>query len=48
MTQIVLLILGALAVAGGVAWIFPPLGLIVAGMGLCAYALFWDFGGSSR
>ncbi len=46
MAQLILLILGALLVAFGVAWIFPPLGLIVAGLGLCAYALFWDFGGS--
>ena len=46
MLQLILLVLGALAVAVGVAWIFPPLGLIVAGLGLCAYALFWDFGGS--
>ena len=46
MLQLILLILGALLVAFGVAWIFPPLGLIVAGLGLCAYALFWDFGGS--
>jgi len=44
--QLILLILGALLVAFGVAWIFPPLGVIVAGLGLCAYALFWDFGGS--
>ena len=46
MLQLILLVLGALLVAFGVAWIFPPLGLIVAGLGLCAYALFWDFGGS--
>lgn len=46
MAQLILLILGALLVAFGVAWIFPPLGVIVAGLGLCAYALFWDFGGS--
>jgi len=26
------LVLGALLVAGGVAWIFPPAGLIVAGV----------------
>ena len=48
MMQIVLLIVGAAAVACGVAWIFPPLGLIVAGLGVGAFALFWDFGGSSR
>ena len=46
MAQLILLILGALLVAVGVAWIFPPLGLIVAGLGLSAYALFWDFGGN--
>ena len=47
MAQLILLILVALLVAFGVAWIFPPLGLIVAGLGLCAYALFWDFGGKA-
>ena len=43
MLQLILLVLGALAVAAGVAWIFPPAGLIVAGLGLCAYSLFWDW-----
>ncbi len=47
MAQLLLLLAGALLVAFGVAWIFPPLGLIVAGLGLCAYALFWDFGGKA-
>lgn len=46
MAQLLLLLAGAVLVALGVAWIFPPLGLIVAGLGLCAYTLFWDFGGS--
>ena len=43
MLQLILLVLGALAVAVGVAWIYPPAGLIVAGAGLCAYSLFWDW-----
>ena len=47
MLQLLLLAVGALAVALGVAWIFPPLGLIVAGLGICAYALLWDFGGKA-
>lgn len=46
MVQLLLLVAGALLVALGVAWIFPPLGVIVAGLGLCAFALLWDFGGS--
>ena len=46
MAQLILLILGAFLVAVGVAWIFPPAGLIVAGLGLSSYALFWDFGGN--
>lgn len=46
MLQLVLLLAGAIAVAAGIAWIFPPLGVIVAGLALCAFALFWDFGGS--
>ncbi len=47
MAQLLLLLAGAVLVALGVAWIFPPLGLIVAGLGLCAYALLWDFGGKA-
>lgn len=47
MLQLILLVAGALIVVAGLAWIFPPLGLIVAGLGLCAYALFWDFGGKA-
>lgn len=42
MTALVLMVLGLLAVTAGAAWIYPPAGLIVAGVllvvaGLAAY-----------
>ena len=46
MLQLILLVAGALIVVAGLAWIFAPLGVIVAGLALCAFALLWDFGGS--
>ena len=36
---------GSVLVVGGVAWIFPPAGLIVAGVLL--FAVSWDSGASA-
>lgn len=44
MLQLILLVIGALAVCVGVAWIYPPAGLIVAGLGVCTFSLLWDRG----
>ncbi len=44
MLQLILLILGALAVIAGVAWIYQPAGLIVAGLALSTFALLWNGG----
>lgn len=46
--QLVLLLAGFAAVVAGVAWVFPPAGLIVAGVGVSVFALMWDFGGDRR
>lgn len=43
--QLLLLALGVLLTVAGVAAIFPPAALIVAGVSVSVFALLWDFGG---
>jgi len=42
--QLVLLIAGLVTVCAGLAWIYPPAGIVTAGGALAAFALLWDFG----
>lgn len=41
---VLLLVVAGLLVAGGVGWMYPPAGLVVAGFGLGGLALFVDDG----
>lgn len=43
--QLALLILAAVLTVAGVALVSVPAALVVGGVGLGVFALFWDFGG---
>ena len=41
---LIIVIVGLALLAGGAAWIYPPAGLIVLGVGLIVSGLLWDVG----
>jgi len=45
MWQLLLLVLGVALTVAGVAAIYPPAALVVAGVSVSVFALLWDFGG---
>jgi len=44
--QLALLGIGSMLITAGVALLSIPLAMIIAGLGLAAFGMFWDFGGS--